>query len=376
MRGLASGIKRNGNPDADLPGDDAPVDVAAVRRDDALIEAIAGGGPVATDSPEQDQLALLLTNWRADIVSTPMPTGPLLDDVIAAIDASDNARSARSAARGKLRLLRPIAGAAAAIAVVMGGATIFSYNAEPGDPLWSVKSVVFSQQADSTVAQIDTTSQLQEAERLIATGDAESAKNLLESAADRAGEVRDADTRNELDAWRAKLAAEVEKIAPTTPPATTTPGTTTTGAPTQTAELPATLPGTPGSTTAPEVGQLPGPLPTDLQIPGLPPTSLPPVPTLPPQQLPLPPETLPSTSPEPPITVVPPPQPPLPVPSDIPTTQPPLPVPPDNPTTQPPTQLPPQEPSSAPLPPQEPSSAPLPPQEPSSAPLPLPVPTS
>ncbi|MFW2244112.1 anti-sigma-D factor RsdA, partial [Rhodococcus opacus] len=160
-----------------------------MRRDDALIDAIAGGGPVATDSPEQYELALLLTNWRADIVATPMPTGPLLDDVIAAIDASD-ARSARSAARGKLRLLRPIAGAAAAIAVVMGGATIFSYNAAPGDPLWSVKSVVFSQQADSTVAQIDTTSQLQEAERLIAAGDAEAAKNLLEGAADRSGGVR------------------------------------------------------------------------------------------------------------------------------------------------------------------------------------------
>ncbi|MFW2240932.1 anti-sigma-D factor RsdA, partial [Rhodococcus opacus] len=70
MRGLARS-KRNGNPDADLPGDDAPVDVAAVRRDDALIDAIAGGGPVATDSPEQYELALLLTNWRADIVATP-----------------------------------------------------------------------------------------------------------------------------------------------------------------------------------------------------------------------------------------------------------------------------------------------------------------
>ncbi|MDF3303852.1 anti-sigma-D factor RsdA [Rhodococcus sp. T2V] len=333
MRGLARGIKRNGNPDADLPGDDAPVDVAAVRRDDALIDAIAGGGPVATDSPEQYELALLLTNWRADIVSTPMPTGPLLDDVIAAIDASDNARSARSAARGKLRLLRPIAGAAAAIAVVMGGATIFSYNAEPGDPLWSVKSVVFSQQADSTVAQIDTTSQLQEAERLIATGDAESAKNLLESAADRAGGVRDADMRNELDAWRAKLAAEVEKIAPTTPPATTVPGTTTTGAPTQATELPATVPGTSGSTTVPGVGQLPGPLPTDLQIPGLPPIPLPQLPTLPPPpQLPLPPETMPSTSPDPTIMQ-------LPI------------LPPDNPTTQPPTQQQPsQQPSTVPLP--------------------------
>ncbi|MFV9457422.1 anti-sigma-D factor RsdA [Rhodococcus sp. NM-2] len=326
MRGLARGIKRNGNPDADLPGDDAPVDVAAVRRDDALIDAIAGGGPVATDSPEQYELALLLTNWRADIVATPMPTGPLLDDVIAAIDASD-ARSARSAARSKLRLLRPIAGAAAAIAVVMGGATIFSYNAAPGDPLWSVKSVVFSQQADSTVAQIDTTSQLQEAERLIASGDAEAAKNLLEGAADRSGGVRDADMRNELDVWRAKLAAEVEKIAPTTPPATTTPGTTTTDAPTQATELPATVPGTPGSTTLPGVEQLPGTLPTDLQIPGLPPIPLPQLPTLPPP----PPETVPPMSPDPTIMLVPT-------------------LPSDTPATEPSTQQPPQEPSTVPLP--------------------------
>jgi hypothetical protein len=131
------------------------------------------------------------------------------------MDEAD-AREARSAARGKLRLLRPIAGAAAAIAVVMGGATIFSYNAEPGDPLWSVKSVVFSQQADSTVAQIDTTSQLQEAERMLATGDAESVKNLLDNAADRAGGIRDADQRRELEVWRAKLAAQLAEIAPTT----------------------------------------------------------------------------------------------------------------------------------------------------------------
>ena len=351
MRGLARGIKRNGNPNADLPGDDAPVDVAAVRRDDALIDAIAGGGPVATDSPEQYELALLLTNWRADIVATPMPTGPLLDDVIAAIDASD-ARSARSAARGKLRLLRPIAGAAAAIAVVMGGATIFSYNAAPGDPLWSVKSVVFSQQADSTVAQIDTTSQLQEAERLIAAGDAEAAKNLLEGAADRAGGVRDADMRNELDVWRAKLAAEVEKIAPTTPPAAA-PGTTTTDAPPQTTELPATVPGTPGSTTAPGVEQLPGTLPTDLQIPELPPIPLPQLPTLPPPQVPtrpqLPPLLLPTLPPPPQLSTLP----QLPLPETSPSTSPdptnmmvpPPPASSDNPTTQPP-----QEPSSAPLP--------------------------
>lgn len=61
-----------------------------------------------------------------------------------------------------MRLLRPLAGAAAAIAVVMGGLVVISYNSTPEDPLWSVKSVVFAEQADSTVAQIDTTSKLQE----------------------------------------------------------------------------------------------------------------------------------------------------------------------------------------------------------------------
>ncbi|MCQ4120256.1 anti-sigma-D factor RsdA [Rhodococcus tibetensis] len=311
MRGLARGNKQIGNPDADLPGGDAPVDVAAVRRDDALIDAIAGGGPVATDSPEQYELALLLANWRADIVATPMPDGPLLDDVIAAMDTA-NARDARSAARGKLRLLRPIAGAAAAIAVVMGGATIFSYNAEPGDPLWSVKSVVFSQQADSTVAQIDTTSQLEQAERMLAAGDAESAKNMLEHAADRAGGIRDADQRRQLEVWRAKLAAQLAEIAPTTTAQAPAPGTTTTDAPIQASQLPTSVPGTPG-TTLPGVEPSPGGnLPTtDLQLPGLPAIPLPQLP-----QQPQPATPLPSTV-DPTIMLVPT------LPSDLPSTEPP-----------------------------------------------------
>ncbi|MFZ2173714.1 MAG: anti-sigma-D factor RsdA [Rhodococcus sp. (in: high G+C Gram-positive bacteria)] len=280
MRGLARGNKWGGNPDADLPGEDAPVDVAAVRRDDALIDAIAGGGPVATDSPEQYELALLLANWREDIVSTPMPTGPLLDDVVAAMEASDSRAATRSAGRERLRLLRPIAGAAAAIAVVMGGATIFSYNAEPGDPLWSVKSVVFSQQADSTVAKIDTASQLQEAERLISVGDVASAKHMLDTAAQRAGEVREADQRNELEVWNQKLAAELEKLAPLSP-ATTAPGTTTTSASAPTTSVPPSGSVTPNTTT-PGVPPLPGTVPpSDLQIPGLPPLPLPQLPQLP-----------------------------------------------------------------------------------------------
>lgn len=270
-----------GGPDADLTGNGAPVDVAAVRRDDALIDAIAGGGPIATDSPEQYELAVLLSNWRADIVSTPMPAGPLLDDVIAAMNAPGASAGRLAEARGHLRLLRPIASAAAAVAMIVGGATVFSYNAEPGDPLWSVKEVVFSEQADSTVAKIDTTSQLQEAERLIAAGDVDTAKSVLATAAARADDVREADNRGELEVWWDKLSAEVQKIAPTAPPSTTTaPSVTSTGLP-----VPPVL----GSSALPipptGVDELPS-----LEVPPILP-QLPtlPLPTLPPAELPFPP---------------------------------------------------------------------------------------
>ena len=172
----------------DLADDGTPVDLAAVRRDDALIESISNGGPVATDSTEQYELALILSQWRDDVVATPMPEGPLLDDVIAAITATPSGFSdrQRSRSRSRLRVVRPIAAAAAVAAVVFGGATAMAYDAQPGDALWGVKQVVFADEANSTVAKIDTTSELEKAERLLAAGDIPAAKMVLDNAAHRA----------------------------------------------------------------------------------------------------------------------------------------------------------------------------------------------
>ncbi|MFD4366163.1 anti-sigma-D factor RsdA [Rhodococcus sp. NPDC058521] len=262
---MAKGNRRDGNPRADLPGDDTPVDVAAVRRDDAFIEALAGDGHVATETPEQYELALLLADWRSGIVSTPMPKGPQLDEVVAAIEKSNRTATTRS----RMRLLRPIAGAAAAVAVVMGGATIFSYNAQPGDPLWNVKQVVFTQQADSTVAQIETTSQLEEAERLISSGDTDQARAMLETASARSGDVRDAGARGELEQWHARLATELEKLQPVVPGTAVPPAPGTTNQPPPSSTDP-TVPGTQDPGTVPP-GTIPSPwpdlIPPDLQIP-------------------------------------------------------------------------------------------------------------
>src|SRR3977135_4132847 len=79
---------RNSSPYGDGcgGGDTGPVDIAAVRRDDALIDAIASNGPVRTDSAEEYQLATLLADWRAELISPPLPGEPNLDEIVAAVN--------------------------------------------------------------------------------------------------------------------------------------------------------------------------------------------------------------------------------------------------------------------------------------------------
>ncbi|OZC78721.1 hypothetical protein CH251_02985 [Rhodococcus sp. 06-462-5] len=276
----STGPKQN-DPYADIGADGGPVDLVAVRRDDAFIDAISGDGPIATDDADEYQLALLLANWRADVVTPAMPAGPSLDVVVASVEreklAADMARSSSANRGGRMRLLRPIAGAAAAIAVVMGGLVVISYNSTPDDPLWSVKSVVFSEQADSTVAQIDTTSKLQEAENLLSSGDTTAARALLDGASNSSSAVLDDAQRAELDQWLARLLQELQALtlpAPVPPPAPVAPapvpsseallpqapvdqvapdttGVPITPAPTTTTEVPPTT--TPSPTTTPDV---------------------------------------------------------------------------------------------------------------------------
>lgn len=214
-----SPITPSGGPLGDL-SDTGMVDIAAVRRDDEFIEAIRGDGPVATDNANDYQLALLLANWRAEICTPALPAGPDLNEVAAAVDQEIAAAGLRRKASGRARrgLLRPVAGAAAAIALVMGGLVVFSYNSAPGDPLWSVKSVVFSEQADSTVAQMDTTSKLEEAEQLIASGDVAGAQALLDGASATSGEVIDQAQRTDLEIWLQRLMEQLQTIVPTIPP--------------------------------------------------------------------------------------------------------------------------------------------------------------
>ncbi|WP_433564680.1 anti-sigma-D factor RsdA [Nocardia sp. CA-151230] len=298
---------QNSGPYAEASGDTGPVDIAAVRRDDALIDAISGDGPVQTGTSEEYQLAALLADWRAEIVAEPLPAGPDLDAIVAAVNQEIGARQARIGAsnRGRLRLVRPILGAAAAMALVIGGLTAFSYNASPGDPLWRVKEVVFSEQAQSTVVS-RADSDLAQAQQLIAQGKADEAKPLMERAADNASQVNDSGKKDNLtDRWQQlytvlqqkapEVASSLASLAPTSsttkvPVVTTTPNepvppvnppTKTEGNPSTTIDsrgletAPSPNPGTGGGVstvpTVPQVTTLPS-VPQESEPPVVPPT--------------------------------------------------------------------------------------------------------
>ncbi|MEU4646057.1 anti-sigma-D factor RsdA [Nocardia fluminea] len=298
---------------AEDAGDSGPVDIAAVRSDDALIDAIASDGPVRTDSPEEFQLASLLADWRADLLAEPMPAGPDLDTVFAAVNQEIGARQVRvgASSRGRLRLVRPIFGAAAALSLVFGGITAFAYSAAPGDPLWRVKEVVFSEQAQSTVVQY-ADEDLLAAQNLLSSGNPEQAKARLEQASANAGQVDDPAKREDLIARWNLLRDQLVKMAPEIgaqlPPTTTAP--VKPSSPTQVP--PATNPGTtaPVAPTAPGSGTTDpsSPPPVIMQSPGPETKPLVPVePTQPPVEPTQPPVTPPPATVDPttpPTTIV------------------------------------------------------------------------
>lgn len=325
------GSHDSGPSAAEEAGDSGPVDIAAVRSDDALIDAIASDGPVRTDSPEEFQLASLLADWRADLLAEPMPAGPDLDTVFAAVNQEIGARQVRvgASSRGRLRLVRPLLGAAAALAVVFGGITAFSYNAAPGDPLWRVKEVVFSEQAQSTVVKY-AGDDLAAAQSLLDTGNAEQARARLEQASATAGQIDDKAKRDEMIAlWNilrdqlVRMAPEIGAQLPTTVPSN--PGETKPTSPSPAQPQPSPNPATTapvaptGPGTSPEPGTTDPEPPVIMQTPA--PETKPVEPTQPPVTTP-PPVTVEPTAPattNPPTTVV---EPPVTVPTVVPTSKP------------------------------------------------------
>ncbi|GAA4674808.1 anti-sigma-D factor RsdA [Gordonia humi] len=167
--------------------DGEPVDLGAVGHDDAFISDLAVGRPTPINDDAEYQLAAMITAWRADTLAAPIPAEPTLAQIDAAVAVRDG--------RGSMsRRLRIVSGAAAILAVFGAGLMVMSEGAEPGDALWSVKQVVFAEQARQTQARVNVEDNLDAAKVAFETGDEEMARTYISRAESELGPVGDADT--------------------------------------------------------------------------------------------------------------------------------------------------------------------------------------
>ncbi|WP_082399444.1 anti-sigma-D factor RsdA [Gordonia phthalatica] len=202
-----------------------PIDVGAVSRDDAFLDNLAAGRAANVADSAEYELAGLIAQWRVDSISSPIPTTPTVADIEAAISRA-NARERRG---GLSRRLRVVSGAAAVLAVVGAGLLVMSEGSQPGDPLWSVKQVVFAEQAQQTQAKVNAEANIQAAKEALKAGDVVKAKKYIEEAEKDVGPINDksevADLREVIDDIRDRTLKElIPRLSslPKLPPSTTT----------------------------------------------------------------------------------------------------------------------------------------------------------
>lgn len=169
---------------------EGPEDLAALRRTNRMIDAIAADLPVATSDSDEYAVAMMLAAWREDVGREPMPAKPTLGQ----------ARNALRDRGGRSRMLATTVGSAAAVTLLFGGFGAAVYQSHPGYALYGLRTSLFGAppavRTDPVVLSAQT--ELAQVEKLISQGDWEEAQQQLGVAAARVNEVGDAQQKAEL----------------------------------------------------------------------------------------------------------------------------------------------------------------------------------
>jgi len=156
-----------------------PVDLVAVQADDELINALSAGYPVSAPGlfgyDADDRVAAILAAWKAEVDEDPIPELVDVDQAVAAVLAG-RPRKARA------RHLAPVAAAAAFLVLTLGGVSVTSHSAEPGDVLWPVSRVLFSERAESVEAAARVEDHIDRAKQALVSGKPTMAERELEQA--------------------------------------------------------------------------------------------------------------------------------------------------------------------------------------------------
>ncbi|MEJ8280285.1 anti-sigma-D factor RsdA [Pseudonocardia spirodelae] len=155
--------------------DDGTVDLVELQADDELINALASGlsvsGPGRRGYDVDDRLAAMLSSWKDEVDREPIPE---LVDTEQAVEMLQPARPSR-----KVSFLRPLVAAAAVAACALAVVSISAHEAQPGDALWGVSKVLYSERADQVQAAATLREGIERVNARLAAGDTVGAQQEL-----------------------------------------------------------------------------------------------------------------------------------------------------------------------------------------------------
>lgn len=194
------------------PGDD----LAGIRADDVLLDALGGRSGQTPASLVEDELNALLVSWRREVDSSPI--GELVD--------TDTAVATIAAARpvpGRHRFLIPLASAAAVLAIAFTGVSLVARDAQPGDPFWGLTRVLYADHARSVEAAVAVRDDLATARTALREGRVDEARDALAKAGQHLPSVSSDDGKEELLQTHESLMDRLTSTTPTPPVGTSTP---------------------------------------------------------------------------------------------------------------------------------------------------------
>jgi hypothetical protein len=193
--------------------DEGPVSLSELRSDEDLLSALGRGeesSRAAGSSPDSDDLALLLRDWRASIDSEPLPELVDTDLAMATLAGAEQ----RAKLQRKRPVLMPVAGAAAGLVVALGALAGVARSAQPGGALWGVSKVLYADHARSVMATDFVRQHLQAARAAMRTGHHQRALGDMTAISQHLPAVHDGTAKDSLiAAWR-KLEDELNMTPP------------------------------------------------------------------------------------------------------------------------------------------------------------------
>ncbi|MFD1530101.1 hypothetical protein [Pseudonocardia aurantiaca] len=196
-----------------LSDTERPVDLAALRADDALVEELAAGRMARVGAPArgtEDELVAMLAAWVADVrpaaAAHPLPDAPASPGAVLPSTEHREPAPASVTPRGvpKHRAPNPypygrrLAVAAALVVLGTSGLAIGASNAQPGEVLWPVSRVFYAERARSVEAAHEVNSNLEHARTALREGRSADAAQAIANAAAHLPQVRPAEGHAEL----------------------------------------------------------------------------------------------------------------------------------------------------------------------------------